>query len=54
MKITINNVDKKKRARDVYIDMDNPYKDPTPTPTPMSYLAKFMPADLVWVKIKGK
>lgn len=52
MKIIINNVDKKKRNRDVYIDINDPYKDPTPTP--MSYLANFIQTDLLWVKTKGK
>jgi len=52
MKIIINNVDKKKRNRDVYIDINDPYKDPTPTP--MSYLASFIQTDLLWVKTKGK
>lgn len=51
MKIIINNVDKKKRNRDVYIDINDPYKDPTPTP--MSYLASFIQTDLLWVKTKG-
>tara|TARA_B110000037_G_scaffold18787_1_gene19699 strand:+ start:2329 stop:2706 length:378 start_codon:yes stop_codon:yes gene_type:complete len=52
MKIIINNVDKKKRNRDVYIDINDPYKDSTPTP--MSYLASFIQTDLLWVKTKGK
>jgi len=52
MKIITNDADKKKRTRDVYINIDDPYKEPTPTP--MSYLAKFMKTDLVWIKSKGK
>jgi len=51
MKITVTD-SKKKRTRDVYIDIDNPHKDATPTP--MSYLEKFMKSDLTWVKSKYK
>jgi hypothetical protein len=50
VKIIINEKDKKKRARDVYIDINDPYKNPTPTPS--SFLEQFMKSDLLWTKYK--
>ena len=60
MKIIPSNREKK-RARDVYIDIHdphnphnphNPHKNPTPTPN--SFLEKYMKSDLVWMKTKYK
>jgi len=51
MKIAIVNSEKK-RTRDVYIDIENPCK--VSTPTPMSFLEKYMKSDLVWLKSKTK
>ena len=57
MKIIPSNREKK-RARDVYIDIHdphnphNPHKNPTPTPS--SFLEKYMKSDLVWMKTKYK
>ena len=49
-KIIINEKDKKRRARDVYIDINDPHKNPTPTPA--SFLEQFMKSDLLWNKYK--
>ena len=51
MKIAIVDSEKK-RTRDVYIDIENPRK--VPTPTPVSFLEKYMASDLVWLKSKTK
>tara|TARA_X000000368_G_C22829358_1_gene622630 strand:- start:207 stop:611 length:405 start_codon:yes stop_codon:yes gene_type:complete len=51
MKIIPSNKDKK-RARDVYIDINDPYKNPTPTPN--SFLEKYATSDLVWIKTAYK
>ena len=51
MKIAIVDSEKK-RTRDVYIDIENPCK--VPTPTPVSFLEKYMASDLVWLKSKTK
>jgi hypothetical protein len=51
IKIVSNDIDKK-RTRDVYIDMENPHKEPTPTPN--SFLEKYMKSDLVWLKSNSK
>ena len=51
MKLIPSNKDKK-RARDVYIDINDPYKNPTPTPN--SFLEKYATSDLVWFKTEHK
>jgi hypothetical protein len=52
IKIISNNNDNKKRNRDVYIDIENPCK--VPTPTQMSFLEKCMKSDILWLKSKTK
>ena len=49
--VSASNKDKK-RARDVYIDINDPYKNPTPTPN--SFLEKYATSDLVWFKTTHK
>lgn len=52
IKIVSNDMRDNKRARDVYIDVENPHKEPTPTPN--SFLEKCMNSDLRWLKSNSK